>query len=74
VLAQAAQRGCGCPAPRGAQGQAGCGTGQPGLVPDLVIGNPTCGGQVGTLRSLPIQSNPIQSNPIQSSPIQSMIL
>jgi len=29
VLAQAAQRSCGCPIPGGAQGQAGWGPGQP---------------------------------------------
>ena len=28
VLAQAAQRGCGCPVPGGVQGQVGCGPGQ----------------------------------------------
>jgi len=33
---QVAQGGCGCPIPAGIQGQAGCGSGQPGLV----IGNP----------------------------------
>ena len=27
-----AERGCGCPIPGGIQGQAGCGSGQPGLV------------------------------------------
>jgi len=32
-----AQRGCGCPIPRGIQGQAGCGFGQPGLVVTLHI-------------------------------------
>jgi len=29
---QVAQRGCGCPVARGIQGQAGCGSGSPGLV------------------------------------------
>jgi len=29
-------RGCGCPIPGGIQGQAGCGSGQPGLV----VGDP----------------------------------
>ena len=33
---QVAQGGCGCPIPAGIQGQAGCGSGQPGLV----VGNP----------------------------------
>jgi len=33
---QVAQRSCGCPIPGGIQGQAGCGSGQPGLM----AGNP----------------------------------
>jgi len=36
LLQQVAQGGCGCPIPAGIQGQAGCGSGQPGLV----VGNP----------------------------------
>ena len=36
ALEQVAQVGCGCPIPGGIQGQAGCGSGQPGLV----VGNP----------------------------------
>ena len=36
TLEQVAQRGCGCPVPVGIQGQAGCGSGQPGLV----VGDP----------------------------------
>jgi len=36
TLEQAAQGGCGCPIPAGIQGQAGCGSGQPGLV----VGDP----------------------------------
>ena len=36
LLAQVAQRGCGCPIPGGIQGQAGCGSGQPGLL----VGDP----------------------------------
>ena len=36
TLEQVAQGGCGCPIPGGIQGQAGCGSGQPGLV----VGNP----------------------------------
>ena len=31
AVAQVAQGGCGCPIPAGIQGQAGCGSGQPGL-------------------------------------------
>jgi len=33
---QVAQGGCGCPIPAGIQGQAGCGSGQPGLL----VGDP----------------------------------
>jgi len=36
VLEQVAQGGCGCPIPGGIQGQAGCGSGQPGLL----VGDP----------------------------------
>ena len=36
TLEQVAQGGCGCPIPGGIQGQAGCGSRQPGLV----VGNP----------------------------------
>ena len=32
TLEQVAQGGCGCPVPGGIQGQAGCGSGQHGLV------------------------------------------
>ena len=40
VLEQAAQRGCGCPAPGGVQGQTGWGPGQPGLVLNVEVGGP----------------------------------
>jgi len=36
ALEQVAQGGCGCPIPAGIQGQAGCGSGQPGLL----VGDP----------------------------------
>ena len=36
TLEQVAQGGCGCPIPGGIQGQAGCGSGQPGLL----VGDP----------------------------------
>ena len=42
MLAQAAQRGCGCPVPGGIQGQVGWGPGQPGLVLDPAAGSPAC--------------------------------
>ena len=48
VLAQAAQRGCGCSLSGGVQGQAGWGPGQPALVPDLEVSWPACGREVGT--------------------------
>jgi len=47
VLAQAAQRGCGCFVPRGVQGQVGLGPGQPCLVPDMEVGGPDYGRGVG---------------------------
>jgi len=40
VLEQAAQRGCGCPAPGGVQGQFGWSPGQPGLVLHMEVGGP----------------------------------
>ena len=46
MLAQAAQRGCGCPVPGGVQGQVGWGLGQPGLVLNGEIGGPACGRQL----------------------------
>jgi len=45
---QVAQGGCGCPVAGGIQGQAGCGSGQPGLV----VGNPAYGRGVETKWSL----------------------
>jgi len=44
TLEQAAQGGCGCPILGGIPGQAGYGSGQPGLV----AGDPSCGRQVET--------------------------
>lgn len=44
ALEQVAQGGCGCPIPGGIQGQAGCGSGQPGLV----VGNPAHSREVET--------------------------
>jgi len=37
ALDQVAQRGCGCPIAGGIQGQAGCGSGQPGLVAGMSV-------------------------------------
>lgn len=37
------QRCCGCPIPRGVQGQIGWDPEEPGLVPDGVVGNPPHG-------------------------------
>ena len=47
MLEQAAQRSCGCFVPGGAQGQVGCGPGQPGLVLNVEVGGSACGGVVG---------------------------
>jgi len=44
TLEQVAQRGFGCPIPGGIQGQAGCGSGQPGLM----VGDPAHGRGVET--------------------------
>jgi len=44
VLEQAAQIGCGCPIPGDVQGQVGWGPGQPGLVLNMEVGGPACGG------------------------------
>jgi len=41
ITLQVAYRSCGCPIPRGVQGQVG--QGQPDVAPDLVIGNSTHG-------------------------------
>jgi len=43
-LENPAQGGCGCPISGGIQGQAGCGSGQPGLV----VGDPANSRGVGT--------------------------
>ena len=48
ALEQVARGGCGCPIPGGIKNQAGCGTGQPGLV----VGNPTHSRGVETRWSL----------------------
>ena len=48
TLEQVAQRDCGYPIPVGIQGQAECGSGQPGLV----VGNPARGRGVATTWSL----------------------
>ena len=48
TLEQVAQGGCGCPIPGGIQGQAGCGSGQPGLV----VGDPAHSRGAGTRWSL----------------------
>ena len=48
ALEQVAQGGCGCPIPGGIQGQAGCGSGQPGLM----VGDPAHSRGVETRLSL----------------------
>ncbi len=53
---------CGCPIPRGVQGQVGWGPGQPGLVLDMEVGGPACGGGRGwRLMVLEVPSNPSHS-------------
>ena len=47
ALDQAAQRGCGCLIPGHVQSQVGWGPGQPGLLLDVEVGGPACGGEVG---------------------------
>jgi len=44
VLGQAVQRGCGFPVPGGVHGLVGWGPGQPGLVLNMEVGGPACGG------------------------------
>lgn len=46
-LEQAAQKDCGCFVP-GVPDRVGSDTGQPGLVPDLEVGVPAWGREVGT--------------------------
>ena len=59
MLEQAAQRGCGCPIPGGLQGQVGWGPGQPGVVLNVEVGGPACGGGVGwRFMILEVPSNP----------------
>ena len=47
MLEQAAQRGCGCPILGAVQGQVGWGPGQSGLVLNMRVSGPACGGGVG---------------------------
>jgi len=47
VLAQAAQRGCGCTVPESVQGQVRLGPEQPSLVLNVEVGDPACGRGVG---------------------------
>ena len=48
MLAQATQRGYGCPIHGGVQDQVGWGPGQPGLVLDMEVGGPACARGAGT--------------------------
>jgi len=59
-----AQGGCGCPIPAGIQGQAGCGSGQPGLL----VGDPAHS------RGLELDEHcgPLQPRPFYDSMIDSM--
>jgi len=58
---QVAQGGCGCPIPGGIQGQAGCGSGQPGLV----VGDPAHRGGL----ELDEHCSPFQPGPFYDSVI-----
>ena len=46
VLEWAAQSCCGCLIPGSVQGQVGWGPGQPGLVLNVEVGGPACGGDL----------------------------
>jgi len=63
---QVAQGGCGCPIPGGIEGQAGCGSGQPGLV----VGDPA------HRRGLKLDDNcgPFQPRPFCDSMILPFVL
>ena len=56
MLAQTAQRGCGCPIPGGDQAQVEWDPVQSDLVPDLGAGNTASGRAFGILRSHPTQA------------------
>jgi len=47
LLEQAAHGSCRCPMHGGVQGHAGWGSGQPGLVLNVEVGSPACGGGAG---------------------------
>jgi len=57
------QGGCGCPIPGGIQGQAGCGSGQPGLV----VGDPAHSREL----KLNDHCGPFQPRPFYDSMIRS---
>ena len=57
-LEQAAQGGCGCPIPAGIQGQAGCGSGQPGLL----VGDPAHSGGVELMSIVVALSKALKSS------------
>ena len=60
---------CGCPIPRGVQGQIGWCPGQPGLVLDMEVGGPDCGRGLG----LDDPWGPVQSMPFcDSMPLLSL--
>ena len=61
MLERAALRGCGCSVPGGVQGQVGRGPGQPGLVLNVEVGGPACGGGRWSFMILEVVSNPSHS-------------
>ena len=53
TLEQVAQADCGCPIPGGIQGQAGCGSGQPGLLVGNIVGELKLGDHCGPFQPRP---------------------
>ena len=70
VLEQAAQSSCGCPITGGFQFQNAWGPGQPGLVLNVEVGSPACGGWRWELGDPcgPFQPKPFYDSVIVSSP------
>ena len=64
ALEQAAQGGCGCPIPRSIQGQAGGGSGQPGLVVAWLVTLQVAGGLKVDEHCGPFQPRPLYDSMI----------
>ena len=52
---------CGCPIPGSVQSQVGWGPGQPGLVLNVEVGSPACGGAGWSFMIFEVPSNPHRS-------------